>query len=148
MLDIGNDGLVLNRLNGKTFTEEEIEYKLSHHDDQILYHVAIALKMKVPVKRIYELSTIDPWFIEKIQNIVNIEEKLKDSELNESLLWEAKKMGFADKQIARAQDKTPDEIRDLRKNLGIIPCVKQIDTLAAEWPAVTNYHGLGTTRKW
>ena len=139
MLDIGNDGLVLNRSNGITYTEEEIEYKLSHHDDQILYHVAIALKMKVPVKRIYELSTIDPWFIEKIQNIVNIEEKLKNSELNESLLWEAKKMGFADKQIARTQDKTQDEIRDLRKNLGIIPCVKQIDTLAAEWPAVTNY---------
>ena len=139
MLDIGNDGLVLNRRNGKTFTEEEIEYKLSHHDDQILYYVAIALKMKISVNRIYELSTVDPWFIEKIQNIVNVEEKLKNSELNESLLWEAKKMGFADKQIARTQDKTPDEIRDLRKNLGIIPCVKQIDTLAAEWPAVTNY---------
>jgi carbamoyl-phosphate synthase large subunit len=69
MLDIGNDGLVLNRLNGKTFTEEEIEYKLSHHDDQILYHVAIALKMKVSVKRIYELSTIDPWFIEKSRTL-------------------------------------------------------------------------------
>jgi carbamoyl-phosphate synthase large subunit len=139
MLDIGNDGLVLNRTNGKKYTEEEIEYKLSHHDDQILYHVAIALKMGVSVDRIYKLSTVDPWFIEKIKNIVTVEEKLKDAELDESLLWEAKKMGFADKQIARAKDKTPDEIRDLRKKLGIIPSVKQIDTLAAEWPAVTNY---------
>ncbi len=139
MLDIGNDGLVLNRSNGKKYTDEEIEYKLSHHDDHILYHVAIALKMGISVNRIYELSTVDPWFIEKIQNIVNIEEKLKNSELDTSLLWEAKKMGFADKQIARAKDKTPDEIRDLRKNLGVIPSVKQIDTLAAEWPAVTNY---------
>jgi carbamoyl-phosphate synthase large subunit len=139
MLDIGNDGLVLNRTNGVKYTEEEIEYKLSHHDDHILYHVAIALKMGISVNRIYELSTVDPWFIEKIQNIVNIEEKLKNSELDASLLWESKKMGFADKQIARAQDKTPDEIRDLRKNLGVIPSVKQIDTLAAEWPAVTNY---------
>ena len=139
MLDIGNDGLVLNRSNGKKYTEEEIEYKLSHHDDHILYHVAIALKMGISVNHIYELSTIDPWFIEKIQNIVNIEEKLKHSELDASLLWEAKKMGFADKQIARAKDQTPDKIRDLRKNLGVIPSVKQIDTLAAEWPAVTNY---------
>jgi carbamoyl-phosphate synthase large subunit len=139
MLDIGNDGLVLNRTNGKTYTEEEIEYKLSHHDDQILYHVAIALKMGISVARIYKLSTVDPWFIEKIKNIVNLEEKLKDSELDKSLLWKAKKMGFADRQIARAKDKTPDEIRDLRKKLGVIPSVKQIDTLAAEWPAVTNY---------
>ena len=139
MLDIGNDGLVLNRTNGKKYTEEEIEYRLSHHDDQILYHVAIALKMGISVARIYKLSTVDPWFVEKIKNIVNLEEKLKDSELDESLLWEAKKMGFADRQIARAKDKTPDEIRDLRKKLGVIPCVKQIDTLAAEWPAVTNY---------
>ena len=139
MLDIGNDGLVLNRTNGIKYTEEEIEYKLSHHDDQILYNVAIALKMGVSVARIYKLSTVDPWFIEKIKNIVHIEEKLKTTELDESLLRNAKKMGFADKQIARAKDKTPDEIRTLRKKLGIIPSVKQIDTLAAEWPAVTNY---------
>ena len=139
MLDIGNDGLVLNRTTGVTYTEEEIEHKLSHHDDHILYYVAIALKMKISVERIYALSTVDPWFIEKIQNIVDIEDKLKNSDLDESLLWEAKKMGFADKQIARAKDTTPDEIRALRKNLGVIPSVKQIDTLAAEWPAVTNY---------
>ena len=139
MLDIGNDGLVLNRVNGKTYNEEQIENKLTFHDDHILYNVAIALKMGISVERIYKLSTIDPWFIEKIKNIVDIESKLKDSELEESLLWEAKKMGFSDKQIARVKGKTPDEVRDLRKKLGVLPSVKQIDTLAAEWPAVTNY---------
>ncbi|NMI82986.1 MAG: carbamoyl-phosphate synthase (glutamine-hydrolyzing) large subunit [Candidatus Nitrosopumilus sp. MTA1] len=139
MLDIGNDGLVLNRVNGKTYNEEQIENKLTFLDDHILYNVVIALKMGFSVERIYKLSTIDPWFIEKIKNIVNIESKLKDSELGESLLWEAKKMGFSDKQIARAKDKTPDEVRDLRKKLGVLPSVKQIDTLSAEWPAVTNY---------
>jgi len=139
MLDIGNDGLVLNRVNGKKYTEEEIDYKLSHHDDHILYHVAIALKMGISVERIYKLSTVDPWFIEKIKNIITVEEKLKTSDLDESLLWEAKKLGFADKQIARAKDKSPDEIRTLRKKLGVIPSVKQIDTLSAEWPAATNY---------
>ena len=54
-------------------------------------------------------------------------------------MWEAKKMGFADKQIARAKGQTPDSVRELRKKLGVVPSVKQIDTLAAEWPAVTNY---------
>ena len=139
MLDIGNDGLVLNRTNGKKYTEEDIEYKLSHHDDQILYNVAIALKMGISVNRIYKLSAIDPWFIEKIQNIVDTEAKLQESELNESMMWEAKKMGFSDKQIAKSKNKDPDEIRQIRKKLGVIPSVKQIDTLAAEWPAVTNY---------
>ena len=140
MLDIGNDGLVLNRVTEKEYTEEEIEHKLSHHDDQILYHVAVALKMGIHVKRIYKLSSIDPWFIEKIRNIVSTEERLKDSAtLDESLLWRAKKMGFADKQIARAKGVAPDQIRALRKSMGVVPSVKQIDTLAAEWPAVTNY---------
>ena len=139
MLDIGNDGLVLNRTNGKKYTEEDIEYKLSHHDDQILYNVAIALKMGISVNKIYKLSAIDPWFIEKIQNIVDTEAKLQESELNKSMMWEAKKMGFSDKQIAKSKNKDPDEIRQIRKKLGVIPSVKQIDTLAAEWPAVTNY---------
>lgn len=140
MLDIGNDGLVLNRVTEKKYTEEEIEHKLSHHDDQILYHVAVALKMGICVERIYELSSIDPWFIEKIRNIVSTEERLKDSAtLDESLLWRAKKMGFADKQIARAKGVAPDQIRTLRKSMGVVPSVKQIDTLAAEWPAITNY---------
>ena len=129
----------MNRSNGKKYNEEEIEFAISHHDDQILYNVAIALKMGISVERIYKLSTIDPWFIEKIQNIVNVESKLATSELDESMMREAKKMGFSDKQIARSKGKTQDEIRDLRKKLGIIPSVKQIDTLAAEWPAVTNY---------
>ncbi len=139
MLDIGNDGLVLNRQNGKSYTEEEIEDKLSHPDDQILYHVALALKMGISVERIYKLSSIDPWFIEKIKNISNIEQALKNSELDKETLLEAKKMGFSDKQIGRSKDKPADFVRNLRKKYGIVPSVKQIDTLAAEWPAVTNY---------
>ena len=66
---------------GKNTLKKRIEYKLSHHDDQILYAVAIALKMGLSVARIYKLSAVDPWFIEKIKNIVNLEEKLKESVL-------------------------------------------------------------------
>ena len=139
MLDIGNDGLVLNRTNGKTFDEEKLEDKLSHPDDLVLYYVAAAIKAGFSAERINNLSAIDPWFIEKIRNIVSIEEKIKKEELGKSLLWEAKKMGFSDKQIGRAKNKTPDEIRKLRKENGVLPSVKQIDSLSAEWPAVTNY---------
>ena len=77
MLDIGNDGLVLNRMNGKKFDEESIEQHLQAHDDFILYYVAAAIKKGIPVQKIYDLSSIDPWFIEKIKNIVETEEKLK-----------------------------------------------------------------------
>ena len=105
MLDIGNDGLVLNRTNQKTIGEEELENKLSHPDDQVLYYVVAALKAGFSVDRIYNLSAIDPWFIEKIKNIVAVENKITKEELGTSLLWEAKKMGFSDKQIGRAKGK-------------------------------------------
>ena len=138
MLGIGNDGLVLNRTRDQKYTEEEIEDKLSNPDDRILYHVAIALQMGITVKRINQLSAIDPWFIEKIQNITKAQKEIKKP-LKESLLWKVKKMGFSDTQIARASDQSPEEVRRERKNAGVVPSVKQIDTLAAEWPAVTNY---------
>ena len=139
MLDIGKDGLVLNRTNGQKFDVEDIEDRLQHHDDFILYFVAAALKKGITVQKIYDLSSIDPWFIEKIKNIVETEEKLKQNELEKPLLQEAKKLGFSDNQIARAKDMQSTEVRKIRKDYNIIPSVKQIDTLAAEWPAKTNY---------
>ena len=139
MLDIGNDGLVLNRAEDTSYTEEEIEYKLSHPDDRILYDVAVALKMGISVERIYQLSAIDPWFVEKIGNIVRTESEMRSGQPDTTLLWRAKRLGFSDNQIARATGSTPAAIRETRKQAGIVPSVKQIDTLAAEWPAVTNY---------
>ena len=139
MLDIGNDGLVLNRQNGKTYDEESIENHLSKPDDFILYYVAAALKKGMSVDKIYQLSAIDPWYLEKIKNIVDIESKLKDSTITPELLHQAKKYGFSDKQIGRATNQDELDVRKLRIKEGIIPVVKQIDTLAAEWPAKTNY---------
>lgn len=139
MLDIGNDGLVLNRLNGKIYDQEDIENHLLNPDDFILYYVAAALKKGISVEKIYKLSAIDPWFIEKIKNIVDTEKKLQESQLEFRLLHDAKKLGFSDKQIGRAVQKEESEIRQIRKSQGIVPVVKQIDTLAAEWPAKTNY---------
>lgn len=139
MLDIGNDGLVANRNDSKLYDVEEIENRLQNPDDHILYYVAAALKQSISVERIHKLSAIDPWFIEKIQNIVEIEKKLKETKLDTKLLREAKRFGFSDKQIGRLVGKDDLEVRKIRKEAGIIPVVKQIDTLAAEWPAQTNY---------
>lgn len=181
MLDIGNDGLALNRADytiyghneggdGRAPDVEEIEERLSHHDDRILYNVAAAIKMGISTERIYKLSAIDPWFIEKIRHVVQVADRLvsndgkggrtgadddnssssgdnssgdnssgSSSEVPARLMWEAKKAGFSDAQIARARQTSPDAVREWRKSMGVTPSVKQIDTLAAEWPAVTNY---------
>ena len=95
------------------------------------------------VDRVHELSKIDKWFLHKIQNIVDCTHELQAIGslfgIKKELMMKAKKMGFSDKQIATAVHSTEDEIRARRKNFGIRPWVKKIDTLAAEFPADTNY---------
>ncbi|HXX05735.1 MAG TPA: carbamoyl-phosphate synthase (glutamine-hydrolyzing) large subunit, partial [Candidatus Bathyarchaeia archaeon] len=139
MLEIGNDGLVANRTSDKQYDIEELEDKLQKSDDKVLYHVAAALRQGMTVKQIYKLSAIDPWFIEKIKNIVELEKKVKESKLEKEILQEAKILGFSDKQIGRLTGKDDLDIRRIRKENGILPVVKRVDTLAAEWPAQTNY---------
>jgi len=139
MLEIRNDGLVANRNDNKIYNDEEIEQQLQNPEDNILYIVANALKKGFTIDRINKLSAIDPWFLEKIKNIVEQEKKLKESNLDSTILRETKRLGFSDRQIGRIVEKDELEIRKIRKEKGIIPVVKQIDTLAAEWPAKTNY---------
>ncbi|MCS7106484.1 MAG: carbamoyl phosphate synthase large subunit, partial [Candidatus Aenigmarchaeota archaeon] len=108
------------------------------------FDVVAALKAGFTVDEISKLTCIDSWFIEKIKNIVIMEEKLKSFRgkfLDDcvDVIREAKKLGFSDKQIALLLDLTEDDIRNFRYKKKIIPVVKQIDTLAAEWPAQTNY---------
>lgn len=95
------------------------------------------------VDRVHELSKIDKWFLYKIQNIVDCTHELQDIGslygVKKELMLKAKKMGFSDRQIAKAVNSTEDEVRARRKNFGIKPWVKKIDTLAAEFPADTNY---------
>ena len=139
MLDIGNDGLVLNRNNIDDEEIEEIENHLLNPDDRVLYYVAAGLRKGISVEKIQKLSFIDPWFIEKIKNIVDVENNLKKNHLDKDLMRQAKHLGFSDKQIARAISKDDMEVRQMRKDMGVLPVIKQIDTLAAEWPAKTNY---------
>lgn len=95
------------------------------------------------VDRVHDLTKIDKWFLYKLQNIVDMQDHLENVGsllgLTSEILMSAKKMGFSDKQIALAVNSTEDEVRIRRKKFGIRPFVKKIDTLAAEFPADTNY---------
>lgn len=95
------------------------------------------------VDKVHELTRIDKWFLYKLQNIVDVDRELRDIGslfgLKKELVSKAKKMGFSDKQVALCVGSTEDEVRARRKGFGIKPFVKKIDTLAAEFPANTNY---------
>ncbi|KAJ5635080.1 Carbamoyl-phosphate synthase arginine-specific large chain [Penicillium longicatenatum] len=95
------------------------------------------------VDKVHELSKIDKWFLYKIQNIVDCHHELKEIGslfgVKQEIMMKAKKLGFSDKQISLLVGSTEDEVRARRKSFGITPWVKKIDTLAAEFPADTNY---------
>ncbi|MGN6708801.1 MAG: carbamoyl-phosphate synthase (glutamine-hydrolyzing) large subunit, partial [Candidatus Nitrosocosmicus sp.] len=151
MCEIGKDGLVANHdydvINNLNTNEigidgneiEKIEYSLTYPDDEILFNIVKAFKAGFSVDKINRLSSVDPWFLVKIKNIVDEESKLRRSQFNVSLISEAKKLGFSDKQIGRCLKLEEHQVRQLRKKFDIFPVVKQIDTLAGEWPAKTNY---------
>ncbi|KAL2216376.1 carbamoyl-phosphate synthase mitochondrial precursor [Thermoascus aurantiacus ATCC 26904] len=95
------------------------------------------------VDRVHELTKIDKWFLYKLQNIVDCHNELKEIGslfgIQKEMMLKAKKLGFSDKQIALLVGSTEDDVRARRKSFGIRPWVKKIDTLAAEFPADTNY---------
>jgi carbamoyl-phosphate synthase large subunit len=129
----------------------DIEQELAEPTDMRIFSIAEALDRGIPVERIHELTKIDNWFLFKLRNIINIKNELSGYNTLESIpaefLKHSKVNGFSDFQIARHVLKSDVsqinedlmKVRTLRKMLGIIPYVKQIDTLAAEYPAVTNY---------
>jgi len=143
MLDTGKIGLVCNPEDSELEPEEKIKDVLANPTDERLFEIVKALKMGIPIEEIYRLSGVDPFFLHKIQNIINMEEKLRALQLKDSTaretLREAKRLGFSDEQIAVCTGTSESEVRQFRKTAGIVPAIKQIDTLAAEWPAKTNY---------
>lgn len=104
-----------------------------------IYAIAQALRSGMSTKQIHALSKIDMWFLEKMRHITDIEKALKKKRITPELMREAKRAGFSDLQIALCTNSTEDKVRALRKKLKIVPSIKQIDTLAGEFPAKTNY---------
>lgn len=137
MLDIGVDG----------FTPHNLEFEnlagiIEKPSDKRMFAIATALKQGYSVEKIHDLSKIDGWFLSKMKNIIEWEQILREQNpdnISADLLRRVKQAGFSDKQIAVLIRSTEPQVRMLRKNLGVVPYVKQIDTLAAEYPAKTNY---------
>lgn len=137
MLDIGLGG----------FTGDNIEYadldkEISNPTDRRLFIIAKAFEEGYSVEKIWELSKIDRWFLYKMKNIIDRKKQLSGQQLaslTKDLLLKAKQCGFSDNQIARLTGSDEHAVRAKRKAEKVIPCVKQIDTLAAEYPAQTNY---------
>jgi carbamoyl-phosphate synthase large subunit len=129
----------------------DIEKELSEPTDMRIFVIAEALEEGIPVDRIHELTKIDKWFLYKLRNIISIKNELSSyfsiESVPEELLILSKIYGFSDFQIARHVIKSDSshinldmyKVREYRKKLGLVPHVKQIDTLAAEYPAATNY---------
>jgi carbamoyl-phosphate synthase large subunit len=141
MCEIGKDGLVANSddMIAQYEDMEVIEHALLHPNDEIIFTIVKAIRAGITIERINQLSAVDPWFLIRIKSIVDMDDKLRKSNLDEDLIREAKKIGFSDKQIGRCLDLDELKLRSLRQRFGIKPVIKQIDTLAAEWPAKTNY---------
>ncbi len=136
MLQVGRYGLVCNDISF-----EDLEKELQNPTDRRIFAIAEAVK-RYSIEDIHSLTRIDRWFLYKIKNIVELEGEIRCQNyqnLSRELLGKAKKHGFSDKQIALLFGKEELDIRELRKKIGIRPYVKQIDTLAAEYPAQTNY---------
>ncbi len=143
MLDIGKLGLVCNTEDEDYESTEMIKDVLANPTDERLFKIVKALKKNISVEEIYRISGVDPFFLHKIENVINMEKKLHSKSLEDEdileTIKEAKRLGFSDKQIAVCVKTGEMTVRELRKKADIIPVVKRIDTLAAEWPAKTNY---------
>ena len=147
MIGQGMHGFVFN----KELEVSDLDTALREPTDKRIFLVSKAMHQGYSIDQIHDLTKIDKWFLYKLQHIVDIDRRLSDcagiETLDEALLREAKVYGFTDFQIARALNlgkkhnmaEASDIVRQLRKKLGIVPYVKQIDTLAAEYPAQTNY---------
>ncbi|MFO7851685.1 MAG: carbamoyl-phosphate synthase (glutamine-hydrolyzing) large subunit [Bacteroidota bacterium] len=147
MIGQGMHGFVGNR----NLDFKDLEAELSEPTDMRIFVIAEALERGLPTEKIYDLTRIDKWFLYKLKNIIDTRNDLMKfndiQDLPDDVLRQSKIFGFSDFQIARylcdpdpaAIEDEMDKVRSYRKSKGIIPWVKQIDTLAAEYPAVTNY---------
>jgi carbamoyl-phosphate synthase large subunit len=108
-----------------------------------IFSIRHAMQLKLAEEDIYDLTGVDPWFLDKMQGILTTEVFLKTQQLpdlTKERLWEIKRQGFSDRQIAYATKTTEDEVRAHRKSLGVVPAYKLVDTCAAEFEAETPYY--------
>ena len=140
MSNPGFDGVVR---DGPLADIETLASRLLHPTDTILFDLVDALRGGLSVPEVSSKSEVDKWFVEKLGNIVSFHAELAQVHPGtipgSMTLTEAKKLGFSDRQLGRLLGSDEDRVRESRLGMGIRPATKVIDTLAAEWPAKTNY---------
>ena len=124
-----------------SWDDARIKKSLSNINDQRIFVIAEALRRHaVDIDEIHKITKIDKWFLYKLKNITDVENRLMSEELTDELLLTAKDVGLADRSIAELTGKDVDTIRKARKDAGILPCYKMVDTCAAEFEAATPYY--------
>ncbi|CAI4225817.1 unnamed protein product [Auanema sp. JU1783] len=138
--------MVSDRADGfspSTFHRRPVDDDLENPTDRRMFAIARGLFYgDFDVERVFQLTSIDRWFLYRMRNIIDIHHRLEKESihtLHRPLLLEAKQAGFSDKQIANRVNSTEWSVKELRSREKVLPCVKQIDTVAGEWPAQTNY---------
>ena len=122
---------------------EQVRSQLRTPTPDRIFSIRHAMQLKVSLEDIYDLTGVDPWFLDKMQDILTTESFLKTQQLTsltKSKLWDVKRQGFSDRQIAYATKTDEDIVRTYRKSLGVIPAYKLVDTCAAEFEAETPYY--------
>jgi carbamoyl-phosphate synthase large subunit len=138
MLQIGLHGLVVNE--AVDLSEDDLKKAIEVPTPKRMLAVAEAIRQGWTTQKINKLSGIDTWFLDKLKNIVDTSKDLQASKsIDHDLMLTAKRQGFSDHQIGDLTGEKELDIRKHRKKLNVVPCVKQIDTLAAEYPSKTNY---------
>ena len=133
----------LERKSSKKRTTVELKQRVIVPDDERLFDLAELIRRNYNMEKLAEITGMDPFFLQKIKNIVDAEEELKKyklADLNYDILKKYKKMGFSDKGISELIGCDADEVYNLRKSLGIIPVYKMVDTCAGEFEAVSPYY--------
>ncbi|MFL5760537.1 MAG: carbamoyl-phosphate synthase large subunit [Thermomicrobiales bacterium] len=121
------------------WTDQDLAELVSRPNDIRLWVLAEALRRDWDVEKLHELSQIDRWFLDKLHNILRLEQCIKTEPLAPGLLWEAKRAGFSDETIAKLSRETTPAVRAMRDQFGLRPVFKMVDTCAGEFAAATPY---------
>ncbi len=135
-LEVGKRTLLWEDRNWK---DKEFDSYPLHPNDLRLWAIMAALRREATIGELSQRTGIDPWFICKLQNIVDMEKRLLSEPLKPALLWQAKRLGFCDEQIGTLADRLTEQVRQLRHDWKLLPVYKMVDTCAAEFDAATPY---------
>jgi len=123
-------------------SDDEVQRKLARPNSQRFSYITYALQHDWPIAEIYRLSRVDPWFLEQLQDVMEIQKGIEGLSLNDisaDLLRSFKEVALSDRRLAYLTETTEDEVREYRKSLGVVPVYKRVDTCGAEFESFTPY---------